>query len=74
MLCTHCQLCMRLYAELRLCVQAGMLREQLTAAARNMQNGQSLSSSHLKGYSNKIQREAAKAVELPYTLVRGTRL
>lgn len=50
--------------------QAGMLREQLKAAACNMQNGQRLSSSHLKGYSNKIQREAAKAVELPYTLVR----
>ena len=52
-----------------------MLREQLTAAANGDQKHgavQSLSSSQLKGYSNKIQRQAAKAVELPYTLVRGT--
>ncbi|KAK9836653.1 hypothetical protein WJX74_005374 [Apatococcus lobatus] len=53
--------------------QADMLREQLTLAANSRQKhlmGQSLSSSQLKGYSNKIQRQAAKAVELPFTLVR----
>ena len=54
--------------------QAEMLREQLqeaAAAAKARSPDQALTSTDLRGYSNKVQQQAAKAVELPYTLVRG---
>ncbi len=57
--------------------QALALREQLTLArqAGHPQNPeQVLTAGQLKGYSNRIQREAAKVLELPYSLVRGVLL
>ncbi|KAK9840142.1 hypothetical protein WJX74_004084 [Apatococcus lobatus] len=53
--------------------QAEMLRDQLAeaaAAARARSPNAALTSADLRGYSNKVQQQAAKAVELPYTLVR----
>ncbi len=51
-----------------------MLKEQLTAAAAAAGSSharQALTSEDLKGWSSRIQKQAAKAVDLPYSLVRG---
>lgn len=51
-----------------------MLKQQLleaAAAARARSSLGLLTTADLRGYSNKVQRQAAKAVDLPYMLVRG---
>ena len=54
--------------------QAALLKEQLTAAAAAAgpsEPKQALTAEAFKGWSSKIQKQAAKAVELPFSLVRG---
>ena len=55
-------------------MQAVTLRKQLaqaTAGAARASPSKMLTAPQLRGYSNKIQQQAGKALDLPFSMVRG---